>query len=156
MKLVEILARELMAWPHDEAKICVQDRDGSRDVKFSASTNPPVFDKDDGVWRYALDDGWRGKNMRGSLKFVASELACDAEISVITRNQWQAARAAYLASIQPERDAEIAKVVGGTKKLPYAFTEADIRAAFAAGVNWALGAVEDGAKAYVEKLKGKQ
>lgn len=92
--------------------------------------------------------------MSGSLKFVASELACDAEISVITRNQWQAARAAYLASIQPERDADIKRVVESTKKLPYAFTEDDIRAAFAAGANWVLGAVEDGAAEYVEKLKG--
>lgn len=111
MKLVDILARELEEWPHEEAKLCVQDRDGSRDVKFSASTDSPVFDKSDGVWRYALGDAWRGESMIGSFKFVASKLADDSETAVMTRSQWQAARSAYLASIQPERDAEISKIV---------------------------------------------
>lgn len=111
MKLVDILARELEEWPHEEAKLCVQDRDGSRDVKFSASTDSPVFDKSDGVWRYALGGAWRGESMSGSLKFVASKLADDAETAVMTRSQWQAARAAYLTSIQPERDAEITQIV---------------------------------------------
>lgn len=134
MKLVEILARELEEWPEDQ-DFAWQDNDG--EVRFN---NGIAYD------------------------FVATHMATD-NIRVIgetypkngvTKEAWQAARAAYLASIQPERDAEIAKVVDGKKKLPYAFTEADIRAAFAAGANWVRGAIEDGANAYVENLKGKQ
>lgn len=34
------------------------------------------------------------------------------------------------------------------------FTEADIRAAFAAGANWVRGGIEEGAAEYVNKLKG--
>ena len=33
------------------------------------------------------------------------------------------------------------------------FTESELAAAFAAGANWVRGAIEDGAKEYVEKLK---
>lgn len=36
------------------------------------------------------------------------------------------------------------------------FTEDELAAAFAAGANWMRGAVDDGAREYVEKLKGKQ
>lgn len=127
MKLVEILARELEEWPNGAEEI--------------------------GQWpggEVAI------RNTRGAARtlFSSAILATDHDTAWCTENDWQAARAAYLASIQPERDAEIAKVVGGTKKLPYAFTEADIRAAFAAGANWVRGAIEDGAAEYVEKLKG--
>lgn len=132
MKLVEILARELEEWPENQ-EYAWQGDDG--EVRFN---NSIAFD------------------------FVATHMATDS-IRVleenypkngVTKDEWLAERAAYLASIQPERDAEIAKVVDGKKKLPYAFTEADIRAAFAAGANWVLGAVEYGAAEYVEKLKG--
>lgn len=132
MKLVEILARELEGWPENQ-EYAWQGDDG--EVRFN---NSIAFD------------------------FVATHMATDS-IRVleenypkngVTKEAWQAARAAYLASIQPDRDAEIKRVVESTKKLPYAFTEADIRAAFAAGANWVRGAIEDGAAEYVEKLKG--
>lgn len=132
MKLVEILARELGGWPAGQ-DFAWQEDDG--EVRFN---NSIVFDF---VATQMANDNIRGLG-KGYPK------------NVVTKEAWKSARAAYLASIQPERDAEIAKVVDGKKKLPYAFTEADIRAAFAAGANWVLGAIEDGAAEYVEKLKG--
>lgn len=131
MKLVEILARELEEWPADCRRITQR------------ANNELVGSSGFGYSRTLTN-----------LPYLPVVTASDRVTALVTRHQWKSARAAYLASIQPERDAEIAKVVGGTKKLPYAFTEADIRAAFAAGANWVLGAIEDGAAEYVEKLKG--
>lgn len=132
MKLVEILARELEEWPEDQA-FAWQDYSGK--VRFNNSRT---------------SDFYAGHMATDNIRFFGESRPKNG----VTKEAWQAARAAYLASIQPERDAEIAKVVDGTKKLPYAFTEADIRAAFAAGANWVRGAIEDGAAEYVEKLKG--
>lgn len=133
MKLVEILARELAEWPEDCLRITQRAND-----ELVASA------------------GFGYSRTLKNLPDLPVVTASDRVTAVVTRHQWKSARASYLASIQPKRDAEIKRVVESTKKLPYAFTEADICAAFAAGANWALGAVEDGAKAYVEKLKGKQ
>lgn len=89
MKLVDILARELEEWPegHEFAW-----QDHTREVRF---------------------------NNRVSYDFFATLMATDnirekGEMNPtdgVTKKQWQAARAAYLASIQPERDAEIKQIV---------------------------------------------
>jgi len=128
-KLVDILARELVEWPKDVSHI------------GQASNGDLVA--------HYYHDGF-GFSYMGEVVEVAENFI-DGHVNSA---QWQAARASYLASIQPERDADIEKVVDGTKKLPYAFTEADIRAAFEAGANWMRGAVADGAAEYVDKLKG--
>lgn len=150
MKLVEILARELEEWPDKATHAAVIADNGGYVIRFTTG-GAPVWD----VNRYTI----LGTGC-GDYVFWVNEKGLDArglmpqQENMCSREEWQSARAAYLASIQPERDADIKRVVESTKKLPYAFTEADIRAAFAAGANWVLGAIEDGAAEYVEKLKG--
>lgn len=93
MKLVDILARELTEWP-DRATYAFQDYD--KEIRFREGD-------------YDLQ----------SPSFLSDFLATDfvrkpmhvAPKHGVTRAEWQSARAAYLASIQPARDPEIAAVV---------------------------------------------
>lgn len=86
MKLEDILARELTEWLGNW-KYCAQSVDGQIyfDNKKSSQT---CFE-------------------RGEFLTVAH----DREKSRVSKSKWQSARAAYLASIQPARDAELAAVV---------------------------------------------
>ncbi|AVQ10293.1 hypothetical protein [Myoviridae environmental samples] len=81
MKLVDILARRLLAWP-EHAVIVVQD--GDKDLKFSEDSSAYV-DEPAGVWI-------RG----GSLGFLEDgridDLADDHLTAIVTRAQWQEAR----------------------------------------------------------------
>lgn len=93
MKLVDILARELTEW-RNEAIYAFQDHD--KELVFVFRDHKP-------------------SESGGFL----SDLCCDhvrqfakkAPDRGVTRAKWQSARAAYLASIQPARDPEIAAVV---------------------------------------------
>ena len=132
MKLVEILAQVLEEWPQKQ-EFAWQDDDG--EVRFNNSR---------------ASDFFAGHMATDNIRALGESYPKNG----VTKEAWKSARAAYLSSIQPECDADIKRVVESTKKLPYAFTEADIRAAFAAGANWVRGTIEDGAAEYVEKLKG--
>jgi hypothetical protein len=104
---------------------------------------------------------------------VSLGLAHDWTDALVTRAQWQAERDRIAANQQATKEAreiasgkglifgsvdemcaELEALATGQKKLPYAFTEADIKTAFEAGANWMRGAGEAGADEYVDKLKG--
>jgi hypothetical protein len=102
MKLVDILARELNEWPLPEHEYVVQEIDGElffykhrEDAKVSGG----------GVWHGA------GKDSAYPTKEILLASADDWDTAVVRKSEWQSARAAYLASIQPARDPEIAAVV---------------------------------------------
>lgn len=85
MKLVDILARELTEWLGNW-QLCGQTFDGQ--IYFENRTTSPCFER--GAFSTKADD-WK--------------------TAVVSKEEWQSARAAYLASIQPARDPEIASVV---------------------------------------------
>lgn len=102
MKFVDILVRELQEWPIPEHEFVVQECDGElyfykmrEDAKYSG----------DGVWLY----GVHGSDYPAPNIFLTR--ADDWGTSIVSKSEWQSARAAYLASIQPARDPEIAAVV---------------------------------------------
>lgn len=89
MKLVDILARELEEWP-EGASFAWQDWD--KEVRFHGRPGKSFHATQlasDNVRNYQEDNPNHG----------------------VTVGEWQAARASYLASIQPERDAEISEIV---------------------------------------------
>lgn len=102
MKLVDILARELNEWPLPEHEYVVQEIDGElffykhrQDAKVSGG----------GTWHSA------GNYSAYPKKDIFLTSAEDWDTAVVSKQEWQSARAAYLASIQPARDPEIAAVV---------------------------------------------
>lgn len=102
MKFEDILARELTEWPVPEYEYVVHECDGElyfyqrrEDAKFSGRN----------VWIC----GEHGSRYTSPTIFVT--LADDWKKSIVSQSEWQSARAAYLASIQPARDPEIAAVV---------------------------------------------
>lgn len=102
MKLVDILARELTEWPLPAHKYVVQEIDRElffykhrKDAKVSGG----------GVWHSA------GNDSAYPTKEIFLTSADDWDTAVVSKSEWQSARAAYLASIQPSRDPEIADVV---------------------------------------------
>lgn len=88
MKLVEILARELKEWP---------------------SCTDVVGQAIDGTIH--LCDSFDA-NMNGHSDQVFN-IAEDSAYTDVTRSQWEAERARILLESQPERDADVAKVVDG-------------------------------------------
>lgn len=88
MKLVDILARELDEWPVSLAQPLSQDADGVLYVSAQYTNDAETY------------------RLRKTCK-----IAKDMLHATVSHAQWQAARAAYLASIQPERDAEITQIV---------------------------------------------
>jgi hypothetical protein len=89
MKLVDILARELVEWPGG-AEFAWQDWD--KEVRFYGTSFHEFYATQlarDHVRNYESENPKHG----------------------VTIGDWKAARAAYLASIQPKRDAEIAQIV---------------------------------------------
>lgn len=102
MKLVDILARELKEWPLNEFKYVVQEEDEElffykhvKDAQYSGGV----------TW---LDAGSSSDYPTPNIFLT---LANDWKTAVVSKPEWESARAAYLASIQPARDAEIAAVV---------------------------------------------
>lgn len=89
MKLVDILARELEEWP--EAAEVAKQSDITAQIYFYNRQS-------DDLRHLSFDPSTRRR-------------AEDCNLAFVTRKQWQTARAAYLASIQPERDAEISEIV---------------------------------------------
>lgn len=88
MKLVDILARELTEWP-ETVNFYYQSRiDSEIYANYPRGANDP-------------------EDFYPKHKIIAED-RFDAEVS---KKEWQSARAAYLASIQPARDPEIAAVV---------------------------------------------
>lgn len=102
MKLVDILARELTEWPLQDHEYVVQEIDGElffyKNLKYAKISGG-------GVWRSA------GNDSAYPTKEILLNSADDWDKSVVSKSEWQSARAAYLASIQPARDPEIAAVV---------------------------------------------
>lgn len=102
MKLVDILARELTEWPLNEFKYVVQEGDG--ELYFYKHLNYAKYSG--GVtW---LDAGYSSEYPEPNIFLT---LSYDWQTAVVSQQEWQSARAAYLASIQPARDTEIAAVV---------------------------------------------
>ena len=102
MKLVDILARELTEWPLPEYEFVVQEEDGElffykmlKDAKYSGRH----------TWLY----GENGSVYPEPNIFLT--IADDWKKAIVSKSEWESARAAYLASIQPERDPEIAAVL---------------------------------------------
>lgn len=93
MKLVDILARELTEWP-DEAIYAFQDHD--KELFFVFRDNKP-----------SETGGFLSDLCYDHVRQFAKKAPCRG----VTRAEWQSARAAYLSSIQPARDPEIAAVV---------------------------------------------
>lgn len=79
-KLVEILARRLLAWP-EHAAIAVQDKD--RELKFS-EVGGAFLEGDSGIW---IRDGSLGFREDGRI----DDLAEDQATAIVTRAEWQAA-----------------------------------------------------------------
>ena len=112
MKLVDILARELKEWPIKASHAVITETHARSSevlgICFTES-GPPVWHRDhwtiigsgcgqDVYWLKAHD-----------IKFT---FGCDqSKKNIASKSEWQSARAAYLASIQPARDPEIAAVV---------------------------------------------
>lgn len=148
-KLVDILARELVEWPEGASHAVVDTAGTEREVALCFTTGGPPKWQDTLAFSILGDDVpasvfWHSFSTPGAFGLKSSPSA------ICSYESWKAARATYLSSIHPGRDADIEP----EKKPPYAFTEADIRAAFEAGANWMHGAVKDGAAEYVDKLKG--
>lgn len=101
MKLVDILARELEEWADNETHAAVVDEDGGYVIQFTTGGAP--------IWNgrsyTILGDGcgpdvyWRNEDP------IDAQGLASAPENMCSREDWQAARAAYLASVQPERDA---------------------------------------------------
>lgn len=83
MKLVDILARELKAWPDAETVSIVQDDDGK--LKTSRSTDIPTMTSC-GVWQR------HGGGNDPYLK-IRSSLSSDYKSAIVTRTDWEAERA---------------------------------------------------------------
>lgn len=88
MKLVDILARELTEWP--------------KTVKFYYQSRV-----DSEIYANDPDGAGNPEDFYPKHEIIAED-RINAEVS---KKEWQSARAAYLASIQPARDAEIAAAV---------------------------------------------
>jgi hypothetical protein len=88
-KLVEILAVELKEWPHERAAYCVQDGDGTYDVKFGERGVPAIGRS--GVWRLENGTDWGCDTC--SLRFKIKPLAADYSNAIVTREMWEAERA---------------------------------------------------------------
>lgn len=112
MKLVDILARELKEWPINATHAVITETHArsSKDLGICfTESGPPVWHRDhwtilgsgcgqDVYWLTAHD-----------IKFT---FGCEqSKQNIVSKSEWQSARAAYLASIQPARDPEIAAVV---------------------------------------------
>lgn len=125
-KLVEILAEKLLKWP--EHWVCVvQDEDGERKPSRYAYIDIGM----DGVWQRG------GHAVSGA--FYA-EKARDRKIAKVTYSDWSKARAQLLLE-ENQIGAPESEIIEPVR----IFTEADIRAAFAAGANWVRGGIEEGA-----------
>lgn len=101
MKLVDILARELTEWPVSSCMAVTQEE--NQELYFFASHNDACFD---GFSCWIAEN-----NSQYSKPKTFCQLADDWRSAVVKKSEWKSARAAYLASIQPARDPEIAAVV---------------------------------------------
>lgn len=101
MKLVDILARELKEWPVKQQEFVVQESDGEL-----------YFYKQREDAEHSGFNTWLSKkNAAYPEPCIWVNLSEDWKKSVISKSEWESERAAYLASIQPARDPEIAAVV---------------------------------------------
>ena len=110
MKLIEILAREIAEWPSDALTIN-QDNDGF----IKASTTQLKLNKSMTAWSNVshltntLDGNWRDIDTVSGKKqgfgVYLYKIADDWSTSTITRTEWEAARAAFLA-VEQKADTE--------------------------------------------------
>lgn len=87
MKLVEILAKELDAWPTGAA-IAVQDGDARKTVKFgSKHANPSIA-------LMGTEDVWQARDWKytDQSDFDHSALASDWKTAIVTKDQWKSER----------------------------------------------------------------
>lgn len=112
MKLVDILARELTEWPINATHAVITEIKARSSnvlgVCFTES-GPPVWHRDHwtilglGCGEYVY---WLTEHD------IKNSFGCkQSKENIVSQSEWQSARAAYLASIQPARDPEIAAVV---------------------------------------------
>ena len=112
MKLVDILARELTEWPIDATHAVITETKARSSnvlgVCFTES-GPPVWHRDHwtilglgcGEYVYWLTE----HDIKNSFGLSQSKE------NIVSQSEWESARSAYLASIQPARDPEIAAVL---------------------------------------------
>lgn len=101
MKLVDILARELTEWPVKKQNFVVQEGDG--ELYFYKAKEDAYFS---GLKSWCSANGAMYVDPS-----IYMKLYHDWKESIVSKSEWASARAAYLASIQPARDPEIAAVV---------------------------------------------
>lgn len=112
MKLVDILARELTEWPSNATHAVITETQArSSEVLGICFTEcgPPVWHRD----HWTILGGGCGKDVYWLISHeIENSFGCkQSEENIVSQAAWQSARAAYLASIQPARDPEIAAVV---------------------------------------------
>lgn len=101
MKLVDILARELTEWPVKKQKFVTQEGDG--ELYFYKAKEDACFS--------GFKNWWRANGAMYAAPSISVKLSHDWKKAIVSQFEWESARAAYLASIQPARDPEIAAVV---------------------------------------------
>ena len=101
MKLVDILARELKEWPVKKQKFVVQE--GDKELYFYQNKKNAIYS---GFKSWFCADG--ATYAEPSIRLKLSD---DWKTAIVSKSEWESARAAYLSRIQPARDPEIAAVV---------------------------------------------
>lgn len=113
MKLVDTLARELKEWPINAKHAVVTRGDAETGVPGVSFTKcgAPVWIHTENDWSI-LGYGC-GRDVFWLTEYdIPNPFGCEpSEENIVSQSEWQSARAAYLASIQPTRDPESAAVV---------------------------------------------
>lgn len=112
MKFVDILARELAEWPSSATHAVITEAKARSSevlgICFTES-GPPVWHCD----HWTIIGSGCGEDVYWLTEHdIKNSFGCEqSEENIVSQAEWQSARAAYLASIQPARDPEIAAVV---------------------------------------------
>ena len=113
MKLVDTLARELKEWPINATHAVVTRGDAETGVPGVSFTKcgAPVWIHTENDW--SIRGYGCGRDVFWLTEYdIPNPLGCEpSEENIVSQSEWQSARAAYLASIQPTRDPESAAVV---------------------------------------------
>lgn len=112
MKLVDILARELTEWPINATHAVVTEtkaRSSNVLGVYFTQSGPPVWVRD----HWTIIGSGCGEDVYW---MIANDIQntfglSQSEKNIASKSEWQSARAAYLAGIQPARDPEISVVV---------------------------------------------
>lgn len=112
MKLVDILARELEEWPSNATHSVITETQARSSkvlgICFTES-GPPVWHR----YHWTILGSGCGEDVYWLISHdIKFTFGCEqSKENIVSKSEWQSARAAYLASVQPERDTEISAVV---------------------------------------------